>query len=308
MDIAGLLYSSIALMTPILLIGVAELLVEKSGVLNLSIEGGMLIGAFTAFMVAYYTGSLEYSLIVAAFSGLVLSLLFALLTVTLSLDQMVTGLALNLLTIGVTSYLYRASFGWYVSPVPPHIESTITPFKVPLLSSIPLVGDVLFSHIPHTYLAFILVFMCWWVLFKTDIGLRIKAIGEDPQVAEYLGIDVNSTRYILLMLEGVIAGLAGSTLSISYYNMFLDNMTLGKGYVAIALVILGRWNPIFLLGGVFLFSLIDALQLRIQASGILIPPQFSLMLPYVLTIVALVIAGRGARGPSSLAKPYKRVR
>jgi len=304
----GLIYSSISLATPILLVSIIELIVEKGGVLNLSIEGSMLIGAFSAFMVAYYTDNLIYASITAAFSGLLLCLLFAFLTIALALDQMVTGIALNLLALGVTSYLYRASFGWYVSPIPPHIEKTIATLEIPVLSKIPLIGELLFNHIPHTYIAFIMVFICWF-LFKTDLGLKIRAIGEDPEIAEALGINVNVLRYILLLVEGAIAGISGSLLSIAYYNMFLDNMTSGRGYVAIALIILARWNPLLLLPAVYFFNFVDVLQLRIQASGLAwFPYQFSLMLPYLFTILALFIMGRRVRGPSSLAKPYKKLR
>ncbi|MEM0090629.1 MAG: ABC transporter permease [Nitrososphaerota archaeon] len=307
--ILGLLYSSITLLTPLLLAGLAELLVERSGILNLSLEGTMLMGAFVAFMVAFYTGDLYYATLLASIAGAVLCLLFAILTITLALDQMVTGLALNLLTIGITSYLYRASFGWYVSPIPPHIQTTLQPIEIPVLSQILVIGKILFSHLPHTYAAFVLVFLTWWLLFKTEKGLKIRAIGEDPQTADYLGINVNLTRYALLILEGCIAGIAGSLLSIGYYNMFLDNMTQGRGYIAIALIILSRWNPLLLLGGAFLFSFIDALQLRIQAFNIpFLPYQFALMLPYLFTIVLLFVAGRKVKGPASLAKPFKKLR
>ncbi|MEN2974912.1 MAG: ABC transporter permease [Candidatus Caldarchaeales archaeon] len=307
--VSGIVYSSIILLTPLLLAGAAELLVEKSGLLNLSIEATMLMGAFTAFMVAYYTGDLLFATITAGAAGIIMCLLFALLTVFLSLDQMVIGLAMNMLTIGMTSYLYRASFGWYVSPVPPHIKETIRPIEIPVLSEIPLVGEAVFYHIPHTYIAFLLVPLVWWLLFKTRLGLKTRAIGEDPQVADYLGINVNLIRSYILVFEGFIVGIAGSTLSIAYYNMFLDNMTQGRGYIAIALIILARWNPLLLLPASFLFSFIDAAQLRIQASGVIsLPHQFSLMLPYLLTIVVLIIAGRRVKGPAALAKPFKKMR
>lgn len=305
----GLIYSSITLLTPLLLAGLAELLVERSGILNLSLEGTMLMGAFVAFMVAFYTGDLYYATLLASIAGAVLCLLFAILTITLALDQMVTGLALNLLTIGITSYLYRAGFGWYVSPIPPHVQTTLQPIDIPVLSQIPIVGKILFSHLPHTYAAFLLAFLAWWLLFKTEKGLKIRAIGEDPQTADYLGINVNLTRYALLILEGCIAGMAGSLLSIGYYNMFLDNMTQGRGYIAIALIILSRWNPLLLIGGAFLFSFIDALQLRIQAFNIpFLPYQFALMLPYLFTIILLFVAGRKVKGPASLARPFKKLR
>lgn len=303
----GTIYSSITLLTPLLLAGIAELIVQRSGILNLSVEGTMLMGAFTAFMVAYYTRDLLLATFSAMLVGILICLLFATLTVSLSLDQMVTGLAINMLVIGITSYLYRASFGWYVSPIPPHINERIKPLEIPILSQLPFIGEVLFKHLPATYLAFILVLVAWWFLFKTDWGLKVRAIGEDPQVMYYQGTNVNLIRYLLLVFEGAVAGLAGSLLSIGYYNMFLDNMTQGRGYIAIALIILARWNPLLLPVAGFFFCSIDALQLRIQAYGIVtLPYQFSLMLPYLLTILILLIAGRKVRGPAALARPFKR--
>lgn len=307
--VSGIIYSSMILLTPMLLAALAELLVERSGILNLSLEATMLVGAFTAFMTAYHYQDLLLATIAAGLSGLMVCLLFALLTVFLTLDQMVIGLAINILAVGLTSYLYRASFKWYVSPVPPHIKDVIGAVEVPVLSDIPFLGEAFFHHIPHTYVALLLVPATWLLLFKTRAGLMIRAIGEDPQVADYLGISVNRVRLTLLAVEGIVAGIAGSTLSIAYYNMFLDNMTQGRGYMAIALIILARWNPLLLLPGALLFTLLDAAQLRIQASGAtILPYQFSLMLPYLLTIIVLVVAGRRVRGPTALAKPFKRTR
>jgi len=308
-DISGLIFSAISLMTPVLLAGIAELFVERSGILNLGVEGAMLIGAFAAFMGAYYYGDLGFASLIAALSGIAFCTLFAILTVSLALNQMVTGLAMNLLAIGITSYLYRASFGWYVSPIPPHIKETLKPLDLGALSEMSIVGKLIFGHLPHTYFAIILAIFGWWLLSKTDIGLKIRAMGEDPQVADSLGINVNLTRYALLLAEGAIAGLAGSLLSIGYYNMFLDNMTQGRGYIAIALVILARWNPVLLIAASFLFSMVDALQLRIQALGLTyIPPQLALMLPYLFTIIVLLALGRKVRGPAALARSYKRQR
>jgi len=305
----GVLYSTVTLLTPILLAGVTELLVERSGILNLSVEGAMLMGAFTAFMAAFYLGNLGVALAAAALSGLLLCLLFAFLTVTLSLDQMVTGLALNLFVVGVTSYLYRASFQWYVNPIPPHVGETQQPVAIPLLSEIPVIGKALFSQNPLTYVAFLLVAISWWFIYRTRAGLKVRAVGEDPYVADYLGINVGLIRYVLLAMQGAVVGVAGSLLSVGYYNMFLDNMTLGRGYIAVALVILARWNPLYLLGGATLFSFVDALQLRIQAaSSAIFPHQFALMMPYLFTIFFLLIAGRRVRGPASLAKPFKKTR
>lgn len=301
--------ASIRLVTPLILAGVGELLVERAGILNLSVEGIMLIGAFAGFMATYFFGDPWLGVLVAALSGLALALLFGLLTVTFSLDQVVSGLAFNLVAIGATSYIYRATFGWYVSPVPPHVDRLITDVRLPILSDLPIVGPALFIHNPFTYLAVVSILLSAYLLSKTAWGLNIRATGEDPLITEYLGIDTYRIRYALLALEGILAGVAGSLLSISQYNMFLDNMTMGRGYIVIALIILGRWMPgRFLVAGT-LFAFIDALQLRIQASGITwFPYQFALMLPYLTTLIALFLVGRRVKGPAGLGKPYKRIR
>jgi len=307
--IVGMITASIRLVTPLLLAGVGELLVERGGVLNLSVEGMMLIGAFASFMVTYFFDDPWLGVLVAALSGLAVALLFGLLTVTFSLDQVVSGLAFNLVAIGATSYIYRATFGWYVSPVPPHVERLITDVRLPVLSDLPIVGSALFSHNPFTYLAVAFILLSAYLLSKTAWGLNIRATGEDPLIAEYLGISTHRIRYALLALEGILSGVAGSLLSISQYNMFLDNMTMGRGYIVIALIILGRWMPFRFLVAGSLFAFIDALQLRIQASGITwFPHQFALMLPYLTTLIALLLVGRRVKGPAGLGKPYKRIR
>lgn len=307
--VMGMIAASIRLVTPLILAGVGELLVERSGILNLSVEGTMLMGAFAGFMVTYFFGDPWIGVLAAALSGSALALLFGLLTVTFSLNQVVSGLAFNLVAIGATSYLYRATFGWYVSPVPPHVDRLITDVRLPILSDLPTVGPTLFTHNPFTYLAVISILLSAYFLSKTAWGLNIRATGEDPLTAEYLGIDTYRIRYVLLALEGVLAGAAGSLLSISQYNMFLDNMTMGRGYIVVALIILGRWMPGRFLAAGALFAFIDALQLRIQASGITwFPHQFALMLPYLTTLLALLLVGRRVKGPAGLGKPYKRIK
>lgn len=307
--VMGMIAASIRLVTPLILAGVGELLVERSGILNLSVEGTMLMGAFAGFMVTYFFGDPWVGVLAAALSGSALALLFGLLTVTFSLNQVVSGLAFNLVAIGATSYLYRATFGWYVSPVPPHVDRLITDVRLPILSDLPTVGPTLFTHNPFTYLAVISILLSAYFLSKTAWGLNIRATGEDPLTAEYLGIDTYRIRYVLLALEGVLAGAAGSLLSISQYNMFLDNMTMGRGYIVVALIILGRWMPGRFLAAGALFAFIDALQLRIQASGITwFPHQFALMLPYLTTLLALLLVGRRVKGPAGLGKPYKRLK
>ncbi|MDK2464464.1 MAG: ABC transporter permease [Candidatus Korarchaeota archaeon] len=307
-----LMRAAVRVMTPLLLAGAGEILVERCGILNLGLEGIMLLGAFSGFIVTYYTGSPWIGVLAAILVGMAANAMFGFMTVSLALDQVVTGLALTLMASGATFYLYRAIFGWYTSPVPPHVTTVIRETPIPILSSIPVIGPVLFNQTAFTYAALLSIPLLYFVLARTRVGLEITASGEDPQVADYLGVDIVRLRYLTLLAEGALGGVAGALLSISQYNMFLDNMTAGRGFIVIAMIILGRWDPLKMTLGTLLFAFADSLQLRIQASGLLtlawFPYQFALMLPYLLTLIALVIVGRGVKGPASLGKPYKRLR
>jgi len=308
--IQELLAAAFRMLTPIGLAAIGEVVVERSGILNLGLEGIMLFGAFTGFIITYYTHNPWLGILAAAAVGVILALFFGFLTITLALDQVITGLALNIFAAGATFFFYRAIFGWYVSPIPPKVDVLITETPIPILQSIPIIGPALFKQLIFTYiLIFILVPITYYIIYKTKIGLHLRACGEDPLVADYLGIDVVKYRYLALIYEGVLAGIGGALFTTALYNMFLDNMTGGRGFIAIAMVILGKWNPIKTLLASFLFSIVDALQLRIQAIGIeWFPYQFALMLPYLVTIAVLAIFGRKVKGPASLAKPYRRIK
>lgn len=311
--IIGQLAATIRILTPLSLAALGELIVERSGILNLSIEGIMLFGAFIGFIVTFYTGSPWLGVLAAMALGIVLALIFGLLTVSLALDQIIVGLSMNILAIGATFFFYRAVFGWYVSPIPPHVKTLIENTPIPLLSEIPFIGPMLFNQTIPTYLLlFVLIPLTYIMLYRTKIGLHLRACGEDPLVADYLGVDVYKYRYMALIIEGILGGMAGALLAVSQYNMFLPEMTGGRGYIAIALVILGRWDPLKMLLGAFLFGFVDALQLRIQAAGVVVIPafpyQFALMLPYIVALIALIVFGRKVKGPASLAKPYRRIK
>lgn len=312
MDLAvGYLSASLRILTPIGLAAVGELIVERSGILNLSVEGIMLMGAFVGFITTFYTGNPLLGLFAAGAVGLVLALVFGLLTVSAGLDQVLMGIALNLFVLGTTFFLYRAVFGWYVSPIPPHVKTLIEPIAIPVLSSIPVIGPILFNQLALTYVLIALIPVTAYVLNSTKIGLHLRACGENPQVADYMGINVYLYRYAALAFEGVLAGIAGSLYTISLYDMFLDNITAGRGFVAVAMVILGQWSPWKTLFATFFYSMVEALQLRIQALGLIsawFPYQFALMLPYLTTIVALAVFGRRVKGPEWLAKTFRRLR
>ena len=301
--LAGLFSATLRMATPLIIATLGETFSERSGILNLGIEGTMLFGSLSAFLVAYKTNSLWFGVIAAVISGVLLSLIMAYMTVTLGVSQHVSGLGVTLFASGLSLFVYRQVIG---SPsIPPTIQ-TFSTIPIPVLSRIPFIGQILFNQYFFTYLAIILVPVCGFVLFKTNFGLSLRAVGENPESADALGINVYKTRYIALILAGGLMGLAGSFFTLAYFNMFLYGIVGGRGWVSIALVIFANWTPSRVLLGALLFGGVDAFQLRLQAIGFKIPYQFLLMMPYLLTIIVLVLVARRASYPASLLKPYRR--
>lgn len=299
----GLLSATLRMATPLIIATLGETFSERSGVLNLGIEGTMLLGSLVAFLVAYRTNNLWLGVLSAGFSGILLSLLMAFFTVTLGVSQHVSGLGITIFASGLSLFIYRQVIG---SPSIPPTVSTFKTIAIPLLSKIPIIGQILFDQYALTYIAILLVPICGYILFKTNFGLSLRAVGENPESADALGINVYKTRYISLMIAGFLMGIAGSFFTLAYFNMFLYGIVGGRGWVCIALVIFANWIPSKVLLGALLFGGVDALQLRLQAIGFNIPYQFFLMMPYVLTIIVLVIVARRASYPSALLKPYRR--
>lgn len=296
------LAASIRLGTPILIAALGGVYMARSGVVNIGIEGTMLFGALAGMMGSFFLGSPVAGSLVAMLVGALIGLLFAYLVVTIGADQIVMGMAINLLALGMTTFLFRAIF---VSGIPSQAAS-YTAVQIPFLSTIPLVGSLLFSHPPLVYLAYVLVPLAGWVLYKTPYGLRVRAVGEFPKAVDTLGISVFKLRYSTLIVGGMLSGLAGSYLSISELNMFTENMTAGKGFVALAAVIFGRWTPVGAMLAALLFGGMQAFQMRMQIMGTDIPFQFFLMLPYVVTVVVLTGFVGKATPPAASTKPYKR--
>jgi simple sugar transport system permease protein len=270
-------------------------------VLNLGIEGIMVAGAFAGWLAVYQGGTLWGGVCVAALIGALLGALHGWLTVTLSLSQHVSGLGITLLATSVASYAYRVSF--------PKVESppTITPFAE--LSWLPL--PVLSNQTPLTLLALILVPTIGYVLYRTPAGLAVRMVGENPAAAEGQGINVAATRIASVMAGSALMGVAGAFLTLAAFNAFYFNMVNGRGWVCVALVVFASWRPGKALLGALLFGLFDALQLRLQQSGstvfgVSVPYQVYLMLPYLLSIVALVLVARRAAYPQALMKPYRK--
>jgi simple sugar transport system permease protein len=289
--------------TPLLLAALGETLVQRAGIINIGLEGILLIGAFAGMTACYFSGSPLLGLFAGALSGLLLALLFAGLAVGLSADQIVVGVSLNLLATGLTGVLYRGIFGVTGQALQ---VTTFTPVSIPVLSTLPILGPTLFQHTTLVYLAIALVPLCTFCLFQLRAGLQLQAVGEHPHAAETLGISVRKVRVLALAVEGLLGGIAGSYLSLAYSNTFIEGMSAGRGFIALAIVIFGRWNPKGTLWGALFFGAATALQFHLQALGSELPYQFVLMLPYLLTILALVLLKTSAAAPAALGQPYNR--
>ncbi len=297
------LISVLSMAAPILLAALGELIVERSGVLNIGIEGTMLMGAFFALAAAYFTGSTALGLCAGVGAALVMHAIFALLAVNLAVSQVVAGAALNILALGMTGVFYRSMFGITGKAF---IVEPLASLPLGPLADLPLVGPLLFDRDPLVYLAIVLVPVIAYLLSRTRYGLELRAAGERPEAADALGLGVYSIRWQALMVSGVLTGLAGAYLTLAYANTFVEGISAGRGFVALAVVILGRWNPWGLAAASLLFGAAMALQFGLQALGTSMPYQIFLALPYALTLAVLAVMGGQAAAPSALAAPYRR--
>lgn len=283
--------------TPLILGTLGVLLCERAGVLNLGIEGIMVAGAFTGWLTVYAGAPLWTGVAVAAGTGAVLGLLHAFLTVGLALSQHVSGLGITLLATSLSYYGYRVSFPKVSTP------PTITPFAEMGWLGLP----VLAQQTPLTLLALLLVPLLGYVLYRTPLGLSVRMVGENPQAAEGQGVSVAKVRTGAIVAGSALMGIAGSFLTLSAFNAFFFNMVNGRGWICVALVVFASWRPGKALLGALLFAFFDAIQLRLQQSGsAVLPYQLYLMLPYVLSILALVLVARKASYPQALMKPYRK--
>ncbi|RPI27947.1 MAG: ABC transporter permease [Chloroflexota bacterium] len=296
----GILYSGIRLATPYLYAALGEAFAQTSGVLNLGVEGIMLMGAYSGFLVAKTTGNLGMGVLAAAIVGCLMGLLYAFISITLRAEQGISGIGLTLFGLGLSSLLFKKTIGSVVS------ITGFQPIRIPILADIPVFGEVLFNHNIMVYAAFLLVPITAWILDKTTFGLKVRACGQNPQAVDSLGVNVVQIRYITVTIGGLMAGLAGASLSIALINLFQENMTNGMGFIAVALVYFGGWRPAGVLGGALLFSFVNALQLWIQVKRIPLPYDIALMLPYILTILVLAFAMRRTQQPTALSKPFIR--
>lgn len=278
---AAILLSIVAAATPLLFAALGELVTEKSGVLNLGVEGMMLAGAVSAFAVATGTGSTALAILAAAAAGLLTSLLFGVLTLTLLANQVATGLALTIFGVGLSALLGQAYVGTPLDP--------LSKLAIPGISDIPIIGPVFFGQDILVYLSIVLTATVAWFLYRTRGGLILRAVGESHNAAHAIGYHVIGIRYLAVMFGGAMAGLGGAYLSLAYTPMWIENMTAGRGWIALALVVFATWRPWRVLLGAYIFGGVTILQLHIQGFGIDVPSQILSMLPYLATILVLVL-------------------
>jgi general nucleoside transport system permease protein len=301
---ASLWAAAIRIASPLIFATLGELICERAGVLNLGIEGIMTVGAFAGWVTVYNGADLWTGVAVAALAGAAFGVLHGFLTVPLGLSQHVTGIGITLLATSLTYYAYRIAFPSVTSP--PKIE-TFVPFAIPGLSQIPILGDAFFNQTPLTYLAFIAVVVVAYVLYRTPIGLAVRTVGENPAAVEAQGIDVTLLRIGAVAVGSAFMALGGAFLTMSAFNSFYFDMVNGRGWICIALVVFGSWRPGKALLGAILFAAFDAYQLRLQQlAGAYLPYQVFLMLPYILSILALIAMSRRAGYPRALMIPYRK--
>lgn len=297
--LAPFLAATVRTAVPLGLAALGELLVGRAGLINVGLEGTILAGAFGALLGASTAAGVGGGFVAAGVAGLLVAMLFALSVIWIRADQIIAGTALTLLSAGATGTLYRALFGsgGAALRIP-----TSEPFAIPGLSSLPVVGPALFEQPPITYLVYVIAPALWWWLMRTHSGLALRAIGERPEAAEAAGIPVDRLRVIAILLGGVLGGLAGGTLVLAQAGTFAEGMSAGRGFIAIAIVVLGRWTPHGVAAGALLFGAASALQYAFQAMGWDVPYQVFLVAPYLLTLATLAGAVGRARAPAALGR------
>lgn len=301
LTLTALLAGSLALAVPLIFGSLAGALSERSGVVNIAIEGQLLAGAFVSALVASLTQSVWLGVVTAAIAGALVAWILAVFAIKYVVDQIIVGVVLNVLVVGITNFLFSTlmtDLGTYNSP--PRFDA----FAVPGLSQIPVLGPVLFNQTPIVYLMYLAVAAVWVALFKTRWGLRVRAVGEYPKAADTVGIKVFRTRYIAVLIGGSLAGLGGAFFTLGQVGAFGKEMTNGAGYIALAALIFGRWNPIYAALAALLFGFSENLQFGLAIIGSGVPSEFLLMLPYLLTVIAVAgLVGRVV-GPAASGKPY----
>jgi ABC-type uncharacterized transport system permease subunit len=297
------LEASVRLGVPLALAAMGEAITERSGVINIGLEGSLIAGALGGALGALAFGGAAVGVLAGGAAGLVVALLFAAFALGLGTDQIITGTAVTLGSLGLTGAIYQARFGATGTAL---TLPTLAPAPVPLLADIPWIGSALFAQAPTAYLAYGLAPLLWYYLFRTEWGLELRAVGEQPDAAQAAGVRVRWVRLWATAFGGCLAGVAGAHLALAYAGTFAENMSAGRGFIAIAVVVLGRWNPVLVLLAALFFGAASALQFFLQAVGLDLPYQLFLAFPYVLTLAALAGWIGRARAPAALAQPWPR--
>ena len=298
----ALFASTLRIATPILLVALGGVMSERSGVINIGLEGMMLMGAFAAAAFSYFLGpwpGLFFGICVGGLMGL----LHAFMSVTVKANQIISATAINILAVGLPNIIVPVIWPGHfaITPVVPVVKN----LRIPIIADIPVIGKIIGEQNPVVYIALLLVPLTHFFLFKTRLGLRIRSVGEHPRAADTLGVNVNRMRYIAVTISGVLAGLGGAFLSICYQSQFSSAMTAGRGFIGLAAMIFGRWKPVGAFIACLIFGFADAFQAAAQSAGVPIAPDLLLALPYVLTLIALVgLAGKKAVSPAASGKPY----
>lgn len=306
--ILAVIASTLRLATPLIFASLGGTFSERSGVVNIALEGMMLMGSFFAVLVTYIYGSSWLGVLGAVVAGVVTALLLAFMAIHLKANQVVVGTAINILAMSLTAYFLEMV--WHRSgqtdSLPKELSLTSNPKIFAFLEKIPVLGDLFSRFTPFVYMAFFAVFLSYIIIFKTPFGLRIRAVGEHPRAADTLGISVYKIRYICVLISGGLAGLAGATLSLGTISLFREGMSVGKGFIALAAMIFGKWHPVGAMFACLFFGFTEAIQIQAQTIGIKVPPEFMQMLPYVATILALAGVVGKATAPASDGIPYEK--
>ena len=307
LQLTNFLAASVRMAAPLLLASLGLVISERAGLINIGVEGIMLMAAFAGYAGSKLAGGYWYGLMVAILVSIAIISIFAVTTIKYKSQQVIIGAALNMFCAGLSSFLYRLIFygtGRFEEGI---AAASFPRLNIPVLSDIPILGPMLFNHNILVYFSFVMVAVLWIVINKTSVGLKIIAAGEHPKAADSLGINVLKVRYLATLFSGVMIGIAGAYLSIAQASSFGEDMTAGRGFIAMAVVILGKWSPIGALLGALFFGAATALQLLFQITGVEVPRNIIMMIPYIATVIAVLIVSRNKVGaPSALGVPYEK--
>jgi len=294
----SVMFTAIPFALPLALAAMVGVMCERTGIVNIGIEGTMLVSAFTAFFVGAILKNINVGLLAGVITGVAVGLLLSVMTISWKMDQIIAGVIINIMAAGITSFLYRQNYS---------IPSTFSPIDLPLIGDIPVLGPIVSLHGPITYFGIVFIFGLWVGLYKTPWGLRSRSVGEHPSSADTAGVSVIRLRYINVTIAGAVGGLAGSYLALEAVGIFERGFTAGKGFTALAIMIFGRWNPLGAFAAALFFGLSQAVTNQLMIDEVVeIPPQFINMLPYILTILILTISAGKVRAPAAEGIPYEK--